>query len=435
MITAEFPLKAAFLAQPHPYKILYGGRDGTKSWDVAQQLIINGAARPIRWLCARETQTSMKESVHALLQDTIKRLGLESKYTIKETEIVGRNGTQFLFAGIKNAKNIKSYESCDGAWVEEAQVVSKASWEILLPTIRKEGSEIWVTFNPELATDDTYKRWVLNPPPGAVVVKIGYEDNPWLSEISRARIAHLFSTDPQAAKHIYGGECKSSIEGAIFGEEMKKALAEGRIGNVPYNRTRPVDTAWDLGFGDLNTIWFVQAYDGWYNFIDYEQGEGLTIADYIVKLQQRGYVYGVDWLPHDCIDTIIHQKLAGTGDRSMSIEMLMRAAGRNVRVVPKLYVTDRINAARTVLPQCRFDMEKCADGLQAMRHYAWESQADFDKRQQDRDRPRRREPLHNWASHGSDGFQAAAVAVKQPLPDEPNERTYQQARGPDSWMG
>jgi phage terminase large subunit len=414
VIQAQFPRKAAFLAEPHPYKVLHGGRDGTKSWCMAQQLIINGAQRRIRWLCARETQKSMADSVHKLLGDTIQRLDLSSHYDVKESEIVGRNGTEILFAGIKNAKNIKSYESCDGAWVEEAQVVSKASWEILLPTIRKENSEIWVSFNPELSTDETYKRWVLHPPPGAIVVKIGWEDNPWLSEISKARIAHLYATDPSAAAHVYGGECKQDIEGAIFSKELKAARESGRICVVPYNATRPVDTAWDLGFGDMTTIWFLQNYDGWYNFIDYEQGDGLTIADYLVRLQSKNYVYGADWLPHDGVDTIIHRRLAGTGDRSMSIEQLMRAAGRKPRIAPKLFISDRINAARTIFSRCRFDEEKCADGLQALAHYQW---GPLDKQGM-----RKREPLHNWASHGSDGFQAAAVAVRSPKPVEEKKR-------------
>jgi phage terminase large subunit len=436
-IVAQFPEKALFLAEPHPYKILYGGRDGTKSWCAAQQLILNGAERKIRWLCARETQKSMADSVHKLLGDTIERLGLQRRYTVKESEIVGSNGTEILFAGIKNAKNIKSYESCDGVWVEEAQVVSKASWEILLPTIRKSGSEIWVTFNPELDTDDTYVRWVLKPPPGAKVVKIGYEDNPWISDISRARIAHLRRTDPIAFDHIYGGNCKSSVEGAIFAGEIAKAVEEGRIASVPYNRTKPVDTVWDLGFSDLTTVWFVQSYGGYYNFIDYLQGDGLTISDYVVKLQNRGYMYGVDWLPHDAVDTIIHRRLAG-GDRTMSIEMLMRAAGRNVRMVPKMLITDGINAARTVFPQCRFDASKCADGLQALRHYQWapvkergaaapESLSHLANRGP--------EPLHNWASHAADAFRGAAVALKQPDQEweqpSPNPNRY---RGPDAWQ-
>jgi phage terminase large subunit len=185
---------------------------------------------------------------------------------------------------------------------------------------------------------------------------------------------------------------------------MKAATADGRIGKVPYNRAHPVHTVWDLGFGDPTSIWFVQVYDGWFNFIDYLEGDQLEISDYLIQLQNKGYLYGTDWLPHDGVDTIIHHKMAG--DRSMSIEMLMRQAGRKPRIVPKMLVTDQINAARTIFPQCRFDEGKCADGLQALRHYQWPALSV--------DGVAQRKPLHNWASHASSAFCGAAVAVRQP---------------------
>jgi phage terminase large subunit len=121
----------------------------------------------LRVLCAREFQSSIRDSVHKLLCDQIKDLGLDSFYRIEQSAIFGMNGTEFSFEGIRhNVNKIKSYEGVDIAWVEEAQTTSKSSWETLIPTIRKEGSEIWVTFNPELDTDETYKRFVLKPPPG-----------------------------------------------------------------------------------------------------------------------------------------------------------------------------------------------------------------------------------------------------------------------------
>ncbi len=418
----EFPEKLKFLFEPHPYKWLYGGRDGIKSWSVAQALVIMGAQNRLRWLCARETMQSLQESVHHLLAEQIIRLELTDFYRVEKARIVGTRLhatgmygrplanpgiSEFVFAGLRhNVTQIKSYEGLNGVWVEEADNVSRDSWETVLPTIRTEGSEIWGTFNPKLSTDETYKRWVLNPPPGAVVVKTSYRDNLWLSEISRARIAHLKATDETAYRHIYEGEPNSDIEGAIFGPHMKAAAAEGRIAAVPYNRAHPVHTVWDLGFGDPTSIWFLQVYDGWFNFIDYLQGDQLEISDYTIKLQAKGYLYGTDWLPHDGLDTIIHHKLAGVGDRSMSIEMLLRAAGRSPRLVPKMLISDQINAARTVFPQCRFDMTKCADGLQALRHYQWPALSAAGVGQ--------RKPLHDWASHASSAFCGAAVAIRQP---------------------
>jgi phage terminase large subunit len=434
---AEFPEKLEFLFEPHPYKVLWGGRDGVKSWSIARALLIIGAQHKLRFLCARETMQSLAESVHHLLEEQIAELGLSKCYRVEKARIVGTVAhatgphgakletpgyTEFVFAGLlHNIAQIKSYEALDGVWVEEAATVSRNSWEVLLPTIRKAGSEIWISFNPVLETDETYKRWILTPPPGAVVVKTSYRDNVWLSEISKTRIAHLRDTDEAAYLNIYEGEPKSAVEGAIFGPELKAAAAAGRIGDVPYDRTRPVDTVWDLGFGDPTSIWFLQAYDGWYNFIDHLEANRLEISDHVIQLQNKGYLYGTDWIPHDGIDTIIHGRLAG--DRSMSIEQLMRNAGRKPRLVPKMLVTEQLNAARTIFPTCRFDAVKCADGLQALRHYRWPPLSAEGVAQ--------RKPVHDWASHASSAFCGAAVAVRQPKADKPPaERRRMQPSSP-----
>lgn len=424
---AEFPEKLGFLFEPHRYKVAWGGRGGAKSWGYARALLILATQKPKRILCGREIQNSIAESVHQLLKDQIKILGLTAKYDVQKTAIYGSNGSQFNFAGLKhNIKSIKSFEAADIVWVEEADQVSKDSWDTLIPTIRKEGSEIWVSFNPSLETDETYKRFVLKPPPGAVVVNVSYLDNPWLPEVLRIEAEHMKETDPTNYQHIWMGACKSAVEGAIYAEEIKAAEQEGRICSVPRDRMRPVNTYWDLGHGDKTAIWFVQALpSGWFNFIDYLDDSGKTIEHYVIQLNQKGYLYGEDWLPHDAVDAIIHKKLAG--DKSRSIEMLMRAAGRTVRVAPKLYKADRINAGRTIFPQCRFDATKCADGLQALRHYQWGPVS------ANGNEPR--EPLHNWASHGADAFQTGAVTLRHterrsapPPPPPPPAGQY-------SWMG
>src|SRR3954470_11780287 len=173
MVKAEFPEKLAGLFESRPYKVLYGGRDGAKSWSVAQALLILGSKRPLRILCARETMDSIRESVHQLLTDQIVRLGLERFYTPLQSEIRGKNGTEIVFAGLRKqtVSSIKSYEAIDICWIEESSVVSRRSLTILLPTIRKPGSEIWFTFNPDLVDDPVYIDFVLSPPKGAWVVK------------------------------------------------------------------------------------------------------------------------------------------------------------------------------------------------------------------------------------------------------------------------
>jgi phage terminase large subunit len=427
---AQFPNKLRFLFKPHPYKIVWGGRDGLKSWSMARALLIMGAENKIRWLCARETQQSIAESVHHLLETQISELGLHDFYRVEKARIIGTRphmtgmygrplanpGTsEFVFAGLKhNVNQIKSFEALDGVWVEEAVNVSKNSWDVVLPTIRTEGSEVWVSYNPELITDETHVRWVLNPPPGAVVVKTSYLDNNWLSESSRIKLEHTRKADPEGFRNIYGGEPRSSVVGAIFEKEIQQATEQKRIGLFPRDRMRTVDTFWDLGFGDKTAIWFGQTVDGWYRMVDYLEDDGQTIEHYLTELQSKGYLYGSHWLPHDCVDTIIHQKLA-SGDKSRSIEMIMRAAGLNVRVAPKLHVTSRINAARTIFPMVQFNQDACQQGLHMLRRYQWGPL--------NKNNVTGSDPMHNDASHGADAFQTFAVCAKQPkAPEKPKAK-------------
>ena len=163
-IWPQFPAKLKCLFDPEHsrFRVLYGGRGASKSHSISRALLCKGVEKTLRILCAREFQTSIKDSVHKLLVDQIYNLGLESKYEVTQTTIRGSNGTEFIFAGIKNNINgLKSIESISICWVEEANNVTATSWDILIPTIRKENSEIWISFNPELPTDETYKRFVI----------------------------------------------------------------------------------------------------------------------------------------------------------------------------------------------------------------------------------------------------------------------------------
>jgi phage terminase large subunit len=213
----EFAPKLQFLFAPSRYKVAYGGRGGAKSWGFARALIVLACQQPLRILCVRELQTSIQESVLKLLSDQIESMGLSAFFEVQKQQIYGRNGSQFFFAGIKNTPSkIKSTEGVDICWVEEAQTVSEQSWAFLIPTIRKPGSEIWMSFNPHLATDPTYLRFVTNAPPHAVVVKIGHEDNPWFPrELEQERL-YLLRIDPEAHDHVYGGECQTQSEAQVL---------------------------------------------------------------------------------------------------------------------------------------------------------------------------------------------------------------------------
>lgn len=419
-LRADFPEALEFLFQPARYKVAYGGRGGTKSWGFARALLIMGAQRSLRVLCTREYQNSISDSVILLLEDQIKALGLTAYYKVLKDEIRGKlNDTLFVFEGLhgKSVDSLKSFEGADVCWVEEANTVLKRSWEVLTPTIRKDGSEIWVSFNPELETDETYKRFVKNPPPGAVVRKVTWRDNPWFPEVLRTEMEHLKNTDYDAYLTIWEGHCRQTLDGAIYANEIRTATAENRITRVPWEPKKPVHTFWDLGKADNTAIWFVQVVGFEFRVIDYYQAHGQNLTHYVKTLREKPYSYGDTWLPHDAQHDLLASEL--------TIEQQMKAQGFQVRIAPKTSRAAGIEAARTVFPKCWFDSEKTTDGLQALRHYIYERKDDgmtFSK-----------EPLHNWASHGADAFRYLAVAL---IEDKPPVKiwTPPPAHG-NSWMG
>jgi phage terminase large subunit len=416
-VTAEFPEKLKCLFKPNRYKVLYGGRGGAKSWGIARALLIIGSNKQIRVLCARELQMSIKDSVHKLLSDQIENLGLSAFYEIQNASIKGKNGTEFSFAGLRsNVTQIKSYEGVDVAWIEEAQTVSKTSWNVLIPTIRKEGSEIWVSFNPELEEDETYQRFVLHPPAGAIVEKINWNDNPWFPEVLRDEMEALKIRDYQSYLTVWEGMCRKSIDGAIFANELVVAELENRITHVAYDPSKPVHRIWDLGWADNVAIWYLQFVGGETRLIRYQEDNQKTITHYLAEGQKWGYVYDTDWLPHDAQN----KTLAANGK---SIEEIVRATGAKTRIIPRTSIVDSINAARTVFGSCWFDRENTADGLQCLRHYQFEVDKDtglFSKA-----------PLHNWASHGADAFRMIGLMVAEPRKVKP-QKTFTM---PIGWMG
>lgn len=210
-VDVEIPYAFGFLFDPPlgelRYRGAYGGRGSAKSWQFARALLLHGAERPLRILCAREFQVSLKDSVHHLLQSQIEQVGLEGFYRVQRDGIYGENGTEFLFKGLRrDVAEIKSTEGIDICWVEEAEAVSDESWRVLIPTIRKPNSEIWVTFNPAYVTDPTYKRFVEDPPARSAVREVSFEDNPWLPDVLKEEEQELRKRDPESHANVWGGK-------------------------------------------------------------------------------------------------------------------------------------------------------------------------------------------------------------------------------------
>jgi phage terminase large subunit len=216
-LRADLPAYAEGLFIPKRYKVYYGGRGAARSWSFARALLIKGAQQRLRLLCVREFQKSIADSVHKLLVDQIELLQMPG-WTVTQRLIEhAGTGTTFIFEGLRyNTNRIKSLEGIDICWVEEAESVSKDSWELLIPTIRKEGSEIWISFNPDVEEDPTYQRFVVNRPPNAIVQKVGWEDNPWFPETLAEERDYLYRVDPEAADHVWGGEPRRASEAQIL---------------------------------------------------------------------------------------------------------------------------------------------------------------------------------------------------------------------------
>lgn len=432
-VVADFPEAMEFLFKPSRYKVAYGGRYGVKSWSFARALLTIGLKPGMLWpgrteapriLCARETQKSIEESVHHLLETQIQALGYEKKYVVRQHSITSANGAEFIFAGIRqNISNLKSYEGCDICWVEEAVTVSKNSWRVLIPTIRKQGSEIWISFNPELESDETYQHFIVNPPEGAQIVHTTYRDNPWVSDVIMQEMKDLKARSEADYNHVYEGLCKTTVEGAIYANEIAAAEREYRFARVPYDKTQPVHTFWDLGYGDNTSIWFAQSMPFEFRLIDHLSGSLKGLAYYVKELQERPYVYGTHWLPHDAK---AHELGSGR-----TIEEQLKDHFSSVRVCKRIGAEiDGIEAVRAVFGRCWFDKEKCADGIQSLRHYRYEWDEEL--------RTFKRTPRHDWSSHDAKAFETLAISIKELKRPEPKAETsgagYSQRSSEGSWM-
>lgn len=401
MAHLQLPEKLKPLWQPARYKVLYGGRAATKSWGIAQTLLIEGTTRPLRDLCTRETQRSIKDSVHKLLADQIQALNLGYHYEVQQAAIKGRNGTEFLFAGLSDQTidSIKSFEGVDRCWVEEGQTLRKRSWSILIPTIRKAGSEIWVSFNPDLDTDDTYVRFIEQTPPGTILIPISYLDNPWLSDEIKAEMEHLKRTDPVSYENVWEGKCRPAALGAIYTPEMTALAGSSRVGNFPWDPMLQVHTVWDLGFNDSCAIIFVQRHLSELRIVDYLEDNQKTLAQYVGMLEKKDYRYGTDWLPWDGADS----KFKLTGDGT-SPESILRKLGRKVQIVPQVDVEPGIKKARLIFPRCYFDREKTLRLRECLKRYRRSIPVSTNEPAS---------PVHDEFSHGADAYRYLSVIADQ----------------------
>jgi len=383
-----------------------------------------GMTRPMFIVCGREIQKSIKNSVHKLLADIIRQHKLEGFYRILENEIRGINGTAFIFIGLKhNTTDTKSLEGADILWVEEAENVSNNTYEIIIPTIRKAGSEIWVTFNPKNPNDPTYVRMIKQADERFWVEKFSWRDNPFFPKELNDERLKLEKEDAEAYQHIYEGAFDTRRSGAVYAKQLQAARTDKRINAVPYDPSCEVFTAWDLGFGDATSIWWLQFVGRELRWLDYYENSGEQLSHYvqIVKAKSFNYMKDGHYLPHD----------GGHGNiRGESVSRQLDAMGlSNTVLARETDINPAIELLRQTIAFSVFDEKKCADGLHALENYAYEwdeERATFKSK-----------PTHNWSSHAADAARYAAIAasqVKGSLIKPVTPKIYQNYKR-NAWMG
>lgn len=409
-LRVEVPRKLKPLLAPKRYKGAHGGRGGAKSHFFAEQIIIRCFSSTTRVVCIREVQKSIKDSVKQLLIDKIAKLGLQSEFEVLETEIRGPYGSLIIFVGMQsyNADNIKSLEGYDIAWVEEAQTLSQHSLDLLRPTIRKEGSEIWFSWNPRYKTDPVDMFLRKNPPAEATVIAINWRDNPWFPEVLRREMEHDFSVDADKAEHIWNGAYGAG-KGAILAKWVNKADREGRINDdVAFDpHGAPVEISSDIGFRDTSCWWFWQRKIGGFTIFDYDHDHGLDADDWIPRLQDRlrshgiqGHQLGKIWLPPDA-------KAKTFQSKHSAMEKFLAAFPGKIGPKPGSKKPDQVSAARRIIEKVEIHKTRCEDGIDGLT--AWEYEWNEDNQVFSR------EPLHNWASHRGDSF-AYGCEIMEGLP-------------------
>lgn len=424
MTETEVRIPKAFkgLFQPHRYKAFYGGRGSAKSHSFATALVILAAQKPLRIVCAREIQNSLRDSVKQLVEDKITALGLGSRFDCQDKLTKGLNGSQFAYVGMwRNPEAIKSLEGADIFWGEEASAFSERSLRIVRPTMRKPGSELWFSWNPEFEHDPVDKFFRGEKPPSdALIQEVSWKDNPWFDQTPlRKEMDEDYDRDPAAAEHVWGGGYVTAVDGAYFAKQLAEARTSGRIGQVAADPLLRQRAFWDLGVSDSTAIWVAQFVGREIRILSYCEGQGQPLAYYVDWLRSNGFDNALCVLPHD-------------GARRDNVSALrfedhLREAGFDVETVPnqgKGAAMQRIEAARRLFPSIWFNEETARDGLKALAGY---------HERIDEKRKTGLGPEHDWASHGADAFGLMCIAYE--APQERRTATRRVHQGEGGWMG
>jgi phage terminase large subunit len=410
------------LYQPSRYKASWGGRGSGKSHDRAGALVDDSLyEKGLLSVCIREVQKSLKDSAKRLIESKLDefRLGEADGFKVFTDRIQTPGDGVIIFQGMQDhtAESIKSLEGFKRAWAEEAQTLSSRSLNLLRPTIRAPGSELWFTWNRRLKTDAVDKMFLEGiPPTGSIIVRANYSDNPWFpAELEQERL-DCMRDQPEQYAHIWEGDYVSVAEGAYFAKDIAKAIAEKRITQLAVDPLLPFKAFWDIGVRDATAIWIAQFSGQTIKVLDHYEAVGQPLGSHLEWLRSHGYGKATCILPHD----------GSHADQVTAVrfEDHIRSAGFDVETIEnqgKGAALKRVEAARRLFPRIWFDEAKCAGGLDALGWY-------HEKR--DEHRNIGLGPEHDWSSHAADAFGLMCVAYEEPRVKRPPPR--ETAR---SWMG
>lgn len=393
------------LMEPARRKGAWGGRGSGKSNFFAGAVVME-LLKGRSVLCVRETQRSIADSVKKLIEEKIAEFEVIEHFDITENVIRCKlSGAECIFRGMQshNAASVKSLEGFDVAWVEEAQSLSHKSLTLLIPTIRKDKSELWFSWNPDKPTDAVDEMLRGNKAtPDTVVVRANWSDNPWFPSVLEQERKLCLEQTPERYGHIWEGEYATVLEGAYYAKHLTQAQLDGRIGFVARDPLSKTYAVWDIGGtsgkSDATSIWIVQYIGTEVRVLDYYEAVGQPFEAHVNWLRSNKYEDATCVLPHDGRkhDTVY----------SVTPEGYLRQAGFTVDLVPnqgKGAALQRIDMVRQLFASCRFNAETTEGGREALGWY-------HEKR--DENRSIGLGPEHDWASHAADAFGLVAVYEK-----------------------
>ena len=415
------------------YRGAYGGRGSAKTRSFAKMAAVWGvkcaqANEAGVIVCGREFQNSLDESSFAEVRAAIEsEPWLAERYDVGERYIRTHDRRiDFAFIGLRhNLDSIKSKSRIRLLWVDEAEPVSETAWAKAIPTVREEGSEIWVTWNPESERSATHKRFRLDPPAEAKIIRLNYTDNPWFPSVLEKKRLEDKEKRPDQYEHVWEGAFVTIVEGAYFARDLALAQQEGRISRVAKDPLMTMRAFWDIGGtgakADHTAIWIAQFIGREIRVLDYYEAQGDPMSVHVQWLRDRGYEKALCFLPHDGAH---HEKVMPT-----TYAGALEEAGFVVEVVPnqgRAAAKQRVEAVRRLFPRIWFNAETTKAERDALGSY-------HEKRSDD-DRNIGLGPEHDWSSDCADAFGLMAICYEEPQKDQPEER-YRPMIGEGAWLG